>query len=463
MLLDLERLVVGFQHHRDVDVERRVGVAQPFVVGVLHVAARILPVFFGVDVRLHEFRVEVLHEEELALLVNHRLVLAGAVNHEERRDACGFRHAVVVGAERRGDVHDARTVRSGHVVADDHAECVAHRLHPREQLLVADAFQFGAFPHLVHDFVGALHLFGEVGTQQLLGQDDRLRPVGIGIAAFDLHVFDCGTHGQRGVRRQGPWRCGPGEEVEVAFDTFEELLAPGVADHPELRRAGRVLHVAVAARLVQLVGREARSGGRRVGLDGVALVEQALVEELLQQPPQRLDVFVVVGDVRIVHVDPVAHLAREVLPDARELHHRLAARAVVLLDGDLLADVFLGDAELLLDAQFHGQSVSVPSGLAVHEVALLRLVAAEYVLDRAGHDVVDAGHAVCRGGTLVEYERGMALAGRDAFVERVACVPFAEHVGGYACQVEAFILLELHIGRNFFANFLTIGKDIKKI
>ena len=211
------------------------------------------------------------------------------------------------------------------------------------------------------------------------------------------------------------------------------------------------------------MSREARSGGGRVGLDGVALVEQALVEELLQEPPQRLDVFVVVGDVRVVHVDPVAHLAREVLPLARELHHRLAARAVVLLDGDLLADVFLGDAELLLDAQFHGQSVSVPSGLAVHEVALLRLVAAEYVLDRAGHDVVDAGHAVCRGGTLVEYERGMALAGRDAFVERVACVPFAEHVGGYACQVEAFILLELHIGRNFFANFLTIGKDIKKI
>ena len=165
MLLDLERLVVGFQHHRDVDVERRVGVAQPFVVGVLHVAARILPVFFGVDVRLHEFRVEVLHEEELALLVNHRLVLAGAVNHEERRDACGFRHAVVVGAERRGDVHDARTVRGGHVVADDHAEGVAFRLHPRDQLLVADAFQLGTFPAPLHDLVCAFHLLGEVGTQ----------------------------------------------------------------------------------------------------------------------------------------------------------------------------------------------------------------------------------------------------------------------------------------------------------
>ena len=449
MLFDLEGLVLGFQHHCDVDVQRRVGVAQPLVVGVLHIAARILPVFRGVDVRLHELRVEVFDQKEFALPVDHRLVLARAVDHEERRDAGDFRHTVVVGAERRGDVHDARTVRSGHIVADDHAERVALRLHPRDQLLVADALQFGAHPCLFRDLVRAFHLLGEVGTQQVLGQDDRLRLVGVGVAALDLHVFDRRAYGQRGVRRQRPRRGGPGQEVKVALDAIEEFLALRVADHAELRRAGRVLHVAVTARLVQFVGRESRSGGGRVGLDGVALVEQAFVEELLEEPPQRLDVLVVVGDVRIVHVDPVAHLAREVLPLARELHHRLAARAVVLLDGDLLADVLLGDAEFLLDAQLHGQSVGVPSGLAVHEVSLLRLVAADDVLDRAGHDVVDAGHAVCRGGTLVEYERGMALTGRDAFVERVACVPFAEHVGGYACQVEAFILLELHIGKKF--------------
>ena len=165
VLLDLEGLVFGFQHHRDVDVQRRVGLAQPLVVGVLHVAARILPVFRGVDVRLHELRVELFDQKEFALPVDHRLVLARAVDHEERRDAGGLGHAVVVGAERRGDVHDARTVRGGHVVADDHAEGVAFRLHPRDQLLVADAFQLGTFPAPLHDLVCAFHLLGEVGTQ----------------------------------------------------------------------------------------------------------------------------------------------------------------------------------------------------------------------------------------------------------------------------------------------------------
>ena len=86
----------------------------------------------------------------------------------------------------------------------------------------------------------------------------------------------------------------------------------------------------------------------------------------------------------------------------------------------------------------------VPARLAVHEIPLLCLVAAKDVLDRAGHDMVDAGHPVGRRGAFVEYERGVPLARGDALVECVAGVPFAEHVGGYLGQVEAFILIEFH-------------------
>ncbi len=127
-----------------------------------------------------------------------------------------------------------------------------------------------------------------------------------------------------------------------------------------------------------------------------------------------------------------------------------------------LPDVLLGDAEFLLDAQLDGQSVGVPSRLAVHEIALLRLVAADDVLDRAGHDVMDARHAVGRGGTFVKYECGVSLAGVDAFVECVAGVPFAEHFGGYAGQIETFILLELHIGKKFLRCFSDKQQRYKK-
>ena len=450
MLFDLECLVLGFQHHGQVDVERCLDIAGDLrVVGVLDVAARILLVFFDVDVVFYEFRVEVFEYEELALLVDHRLVFAGFVDHEQRGDACGLGHTVVVGAERRCDVHDARTVRCGHVVAHDHAERVARRLYPGDQLLVTDPLQFGPHPAFARDLVASLNLLGEVRCDEVLGEDDRLGFVGIGVAAFDLHVFDRGAYGQRGVRRQGPRRGRPRQEIERPFGVAEELFAFRVADDPELRRARRVLHVAVAARLVQLVRRKPRARSRRVGLDRIALIEQPLVEKLFEQPPQGLDVFVVVGDVRIVHVDPVPHLAGQVFPCPRELHDGLAAGAVVLLDRNLRPDILLRDAELLLHAQLDGQAVGVPSRLAVHQIALLRLVAADDVLDRACHDVMDARQSVGRGRPLVKDECRMPLARRNALVEGVFRIPLCQHVGRQLRQIESFVLLELHISKDF--------------
>ncbi len=460
VLLDLEDLVFGLEHDREVDVERRIGVGQLVVVSVLHVAAGVFGVVLRVDVRAHEVGIEVFEQEELALFVDHRLFLAGLVEHEQGRDVRRTRHTGVVGAERRGDVYDARTVGGGHVVARDDAERIAVGFYPRDQLFVADADEFFAAPAFARHFVGALHLLGKVSGNQVAGQDDGLLRLGIGVGAAHLDVFDRGADGQRRIRGQRPGSGRPGQEAERAVVGAEELFARGVAHDAELRRAGRVLHVAVAARLVQLVGRETRAGGRGVGLDGVALVEQSFVEKLLEEPPQRLDIFVVVGNVGVVHVDPVTHLAGQALPYARELHDGLAAGAVVLLDGDLPADVLLGNAEFFLDAQLDGQPVGVPSGFAVDTETLLRLVAAEYVLDGAGHDVVDAGHAVGRGRPLVEDERGVSLARGDAFAESVAGVPFAENLGGQPCQIETFVLLEFHSG---IGCFMSVVRQVAKI
>jgi hypothetical protein len=54
---------------------------------------------------------------------------------------------------------------------------------------------------------------------------------------------------------------------------------------------------------------------------------------------------VFVGNVGVFEVHPVAHLFGQLVPLVGELHHGLAALAVVFFDGDLLADVLLGDAQ----------------------------------------------------------------------------------------------------------------------
>ena len=164
----------------------------------------------------------------------------------------------------------------------------------------------------------------------------------------------------------------------------------------KLRHNRGVLHVAVGARLVEFVGTQSSASHGAVRLDGVALVQHSLLVELGQQPPHRFHVLGVVGDVRGIHVDPVAHLTCELVPLRGVAHDRLATRVVVFLDRQLGSDVFLGDAELLLDTQLHGKPVRVPACLALHPMALQGLETAENVLDGARHDVVNARLAVGR-------------------------------------------------------------------
>ena len=73
-------------------------------------------------------------------------------------------------------------------------------------------------------------------------------------------------------------------------------------------------------------------GGRTVGLYGLALVEVALAVDVLEKIPESLDVAVVVGDVRVVHIHPIAYPLGEVAPLGGVLHHLAAAGGVVLFD-----------------------------------------------------------------------------------------------------------------------------------
>ena len=192
------------------------------------------------------------------------------------------------------------------------------------------------------------------------------------------------------------------------------------------------------------MSRKSRTCGRRIWLNGVALVEQTLVVESLQEIPQSLDIFVVVGDIWVVEIYPIAHLSGEVAPHIGVLHHILTATTVVLLDGNLLADILLGDAESLLNSQLHRQTVCVPTRLAVYAVALLCLVAAEDILDGTSHYVVNTRHTICRRGTFVEDKRWRTFACLDTFGKSILLVPFGKYLVGNSLQIEVFILLKLH-------------------
>ena len=180
-------------------------------------------------------------------------------------------------------------------------------------------------------------------------------------------------------------------------------------------------------------------------MDGVALVEQAFLIELLEQPPQRLYILIVVSDVRIVEVYEVAHLFRQVTPFLCEHHHILTALLVIILCRDvflrcLIVDIGLGDTQFFLHTQFYGQTVCIPTSLTLHLIALHRLIAIEGILDGTSQHMVDAWVTVSRGRTLEEYELRTALTLFDRAPEHVFLSPHLQDVIVDFGQIQTTVL-----------------------
>ena len=198
------------------------------------------------------------------------------------------------------------------------------------------------------------------------------------------------------------------------------------------------------------MGAEAGAVCRRIGLDGVSLVKEALLIDFLEEVPQGFNIAVVVGDVRVFHIYPVTYALCHVLPLCGVFHHLLAAGGVVVVHAHLCAYIGLGDSKLFLYAKLYGKSVGIPSGAAGYAVTGLGFIAADGILDGTGHDVMDAGHSVCRRRTLKEYELRSTLAKLKRLPEGVHPFPSLQHLFPRLSEVQSLIFFECHI---IFPNF----------
>ena len=107
--------------------------------------------------------------------------------------------------------------------------------------------------------------------------------------------------------------------------------------------------------------------------------------KLAQQVPNRFNVFVVISDIGIIQVEPVAHLNCKFIPKVLVFHHLPAAFFIVVFNGNLFADVFLCNAKLLFNTDFNGETVGVPSCFTAHIETFHGLIPAKDILDRPGH------------------------------------------------------------------------------
>ena len=432
VFLHLEGAAVGLHHDAKVDIQRAffIGMLEILLVAGFHITAGIFLVG-----RIHRGgigRVHIFQAHEAALAVHLGLRVSILVNRHHRADAGRGGHPLVIRTEGGSDMDDARTLIRGHIIPGNHAECVPVRTEPRDELPVAQSDKFTALDAAREQLM--FHLGPEESVHAGFGHDIRCLRPGIRIGRPHLHIVDVGTHAQRRIGRKGPGRGSPGQEVEI--------LLPF---HPELNGGRSVAHVLVAAGLIEFVGTEAGAVRGRIRLNGVSLVQETLVIDFPEKVPQRLDVTVVVGDVRVVHIHPVSYPLRHVHPLLGVFHHLLAAGGVIFLHRHLRADVGLGDTQFLFDAQFHGKSVGVPSGATGYPVAGLRLVPADGILDGTGHHMMDARHAVGGRRAFEKNERRGSFTNFQRFLKRMNPFPSVQDLFSGLGQIQPLIFFESHI------------------
>ena len=361
MFLDTESTVFLFQHHRQVNIERGILFTQRFVVSVLDKATGIFAISFAVDIVFHILRIEIFDAEEAALAVDHRLAFAFAVDHQQWCNIVLFGYTVVVSTKSWCDVNNAGTIVGGYKISGYHPEGIAHWGYPGHQLFVLGACQFAAtvfgqqtvrdiFPFAFVFFKRKSFIFfREEIAIEIFGQDNGNRQPCVWVEASDLHIPDIGANSQCGVRWQCPGGGGPGQNEKFGFHVGKELLRSTVANHFKLSYTGGIFYIAVATRLVQFVRTQSGSGCGRIGLYGITLVEHIFVVQIFEQPPQGFDIAVVVGDVGVVHIDPIAHFVGQIFPHIGIFHHLFAAGSIVFGYRNGFANIFLGNAKRLLD------------------------------------------------------------------------------------------------------------------
>ena len=327
---------------------------------------------------------------------------AAVVDHLHERQIVLAPDLGVVFTERRRDVNDARTVRQRDVLVADDVERRLVALVEIEKRNVRGVFV----------------IFAPLDVDQCIVVEQRVdkrsrQDVDLAVC-LDLGVILDRIHAQRDVGRKRPRRRRPCEEVALLVTQLE------------LDENGLLLDEFVTLR--DLVRRKRSAAARAIGHDLVSLVEQSGVRDLLDRPPLRLDVVVLIGDVRMLHVRPIAYALGHALPLVLVLPDALLALADERLDAVLLDVLLAVHAEQFLDLQLDRQTVCVPPRLAQNVIALHRLVTRYDVLHNTRQYVTDVRLAVGGRRTVVEGELGLALGRLYALFEDAVALPKLEHL-----------------------------------
>ena len=368
--------------------------------------------------------------------------LAVGVHRDDQVDAVALTDVHIVLTEGRGLVDDTGTVLGGDVVRHEHHEGVFLISEVIEDRGVLQALELSTCEGGQHLWLLA-QLLGigpqQRGGQQQLGSSEALRAV---FADLDQGVLDLRADGQGEVGRQRPRGRRPGDgcgvvQLGVSFPGLGGWVALACTGERHGHGDGRVLAVAVGVVEAGLLVRQRGVLGPGVRQHAEALVDQALVVELLEGPHDGLHVVLVHGLVAVLEVDPASLTGDVVLPLVGVVHDGLGAVLVEAVQSHGLDLALVGDAQLLLRLQLGRKAVAVPAEDARDVVAGHGAVARDDVLDVASEQVAVVRQAIGERRTVVEDVFLIALAVVKAGLEGVVLLPVLQYLFFHGWEVAA--------------------------
>ena len=166
-----------------------------------------------------------------------------------------------------------------------------------------------------------------------------------------------------------------------------------------------------------------RPAARAVRHNFKALVQKAFFPNLLQRPPFRFNIIVLVGDVRVLHIGPKAHRVREIFPHALIFPNALFAFFNKGLYAVCFNLLFAVQPQQFFHFQLYRQAMGVPPCFARHHIALHSAVTRNHIFDAARLYMADMRLAIGRGRAVIKGVGGAVFSGIDTFFKDIMFFP----------------------------------------
>src|SRR5690606_34804629 len=130
-----------------------------------------------------------------------------------------------------------------------------------------------------------------------------------------------------------------------------------------------------------------------------------------------------IGNIWIIHINPIPHLLGEIIPNIGIAHYCTFTCFIIFFNTYFCAYIFFCDPKFFFNSQFYGKAMGIPPGFSLYLVTFLGFITTKYILDGTGHNMVNSGQSICRRRAFEKHKWLLSFTGSYALFKYVILLP----------------------------------------